>query len=328
MPSATRFNVRIQDMDDYADEQTWEGRHTFNDPVDIYSNLDVKGSIDIYSSTGLYILGLFSSADKAVISSVDDGGGSPIGHDLLVEARYMRFWVENESGTLGREVARFEHAGLMFLGDNAYISIDEIRARDGDGLKLYDDGGNGIFVKDGGYAGFGTADPQELLHISAADNAAIRIESTDISLTTDQVIGGIDWYTNDDSVGGTGLSGRIRNLAEDTFGIVTALVFETRDDGGSLLSEKVRITSDGRVGIDITIPTAKLHVDQLSTTAAIPVLYLDQADVSEELIEFNTTIGVGNAIEAKGTKSLTTTHFLKVTLPGSLTCYIPCGTIA
>jgi len=51
-------------------------------------------------------------------------------------------------------------------------------------------------------------------------------------------------------------------------------------------------------------------------------------DVSEEMIEFNTTIGTGNAIEAVGAKTLTTTHFIKVTLPGGLTRYIPCGTIA
>jgi hypothetical protein len=83
-----------------------------------------------------------------------------------------------------------------------------------------------------------------------------------------------------------------------------------------------------RIGINSATPTALLHIDQLSTTAAIPVLYLDQADVSEEMIEFNTTIGVGNAIEAVGAKALTTTHFIKVTLPGSLTRYIPVGTIA
>ena len=71
-----------------------------------------------------------------------------------------------------------------------------------------------------------------------------------------------------------------------------------------------------------------LVVDQPSTTAAVPVLTLDQADVSEEMIEFVSTIGVGNAIEAVGAKTLTTTHFIKVTLPGGLTRYIPAGTIA
>jgi hypothetical protein len=83
-----------------------------------------------------------------------------------------------------------------------------------------------------------------------------------------------------------------------------------------------------RIGINSATPAALLHIDQLSTTAAIPVLYLDQADVSEEMIEFNTTIGTGNAIEAVGAKTLTTTHFIKVTIPGGLTRYIPIGTIA
>jgi hypothetical protein len=93
-------------------------------------------------------------------------------------------------------------------------------------------------------------------------------------------------------------------------------------------AETVRFVGTGEVGIGIAAPAAQLHVDQSSTSAAIPVLYLDQADVSEEMIEFNTTIGVGNAIEAVGAKTLTTTHFIKVTLPGSLTRYIPAGTIA
>jgi len=73
---------------------------------------------------------------------------------------------------------------------------------------------------------------------------------------------------------------------------------------------------------------AKLHVDQESSTGATPVLYLDQGDVSEEMIEFSCTIGTGNAIEAVGAKALTTTHFIKVTITGVGTRYIPAGTIA
>ncbi len=65
-----------------------------------------------------------------------------------------------------------------------------------------------------------------------------------------------------------------------------------------------------------------------SSTSALPVLTLNQVDVSEEMIEFVSTIGTGNAIEAVGAKSLTTTHFIKVTIPGGLTRYFPIGTIA
>lgn len=74
--------------------------------------------------------------------------------------------------------------------------------------------------------------------------------------------------------------------------------------------------------------SATLTVDQASTTAAIPVLVLDQADLDQPMIEFITTIGVGNAVEAIGAKTLTTTHFIMIELPGGLIRYIPAGTIA
>ena len=104
--------------------------------------------------------------------------------------------------------------------------------------------------------------------------------------------------------------------------------FFTKHAGGAITA-RLRINSDGNVGVGNSIsPTAGKLVVQTGTTDAIPTLYLNQQDVSEEMIEFNTTIGVGNAIEAVGAKSLTTTHFIKVTIPGGLTRYIPCGTIA
>lgn len=40
--------------------------------------------------------------------------------------------------------------GNIIMGDGDYVSTDKIRARDGDGLLLEDDGGNGIEIVDGG----------------------------------------------------------------------------------------------------------------------------------------------------------------------------------
>ena len=111
------------------------------------------------------------------------------------------------------------------------------------------------------------------------------------------------------------------NTADNQMTIGNLLFSEGIDGTGTTLST-------GHLGVGVVSPLAKLHVDQYVIDAAVPVLYLDQADISEEMIEFNTTIGTGNAIEAIGAKILTTTHFIKVTIPGGLTRYIPIGTIA
>ena len=72
----------------------------------------------------------------------------------------------------------------------------------------------------------------------------------------------------------------------------------------------------------------ELAVDQSSATGATPVLFLDQGDDDETMIEFAGAIGTGNVIEAVGAKTLTVTHFIKVEITGVGIRYMPVGTIA
>ena len=85
----------------------------------------------------------------------------------------------------------------------------------------------------------------------------------------------------------------------------------------------------GNTGFNETNPVAKVDINQPSGTAAIPVLKLTQADVSEEMIEFDpTTIGIGDPIEAIGAKSFTQTHFMKVFVVGLGVKYMPIGDLS
>jgi len=88
---------------------------------------------------------------------------------------------------------------------------------------------------------------------------------------------------------------------------------------------RIVLSETTNVGSSVT-PLGKLHVDQGSGGGAIPVVHLNQADVSEEIWDITSTAGVGNAIEAVGTKSLVTTGFIKCTINGA-TVYLQFGTL-
>lgn len=72
----------------------------------------------------------------------------------------------------------------------------------------------------------------------------------------------------------------------------------------------------GNVGINVASALAKLDIDQSSTTAAIPVLKLDQADISEEFIRFVGTSADGvltqSIVEEGDQASQTIAGWLKV----------------
>jgi hypothetical protein len=159
-----------------------------------------------------------------------------------------------------------------------------------------------LLADDGGRVGIGTDTPLQQLQINDASTPVVRLSR--------------------------GAGGRRMDFA-----VGPANATLNSFDDGTAAYKQLSISADpvlfdvGNLGVG-ALANAKLHVDQASTTAAIPVLILDQADLSEEMIEFVTTVGTGNPIEAVGAKTLTTTHFIRVTIPGVGYRYIPAGTIA
>jgi hypothetical protein len=144
------------------------------------------------------------------------------------------------------------------------------------------------------------------------------------------LLGGLNFYGADGTDAALGAT--IRALVDGAPGandMPARLSFRTSADGSQTPTERMRINALGDVSIGIAASASgQLHVDQDSTTGAQPVLYLDQADVDQPFATLATTIGVGNAIEAVGVKTLTTTHFVMVNIDGVGNRYIPVGTIA
>jgi len=105
-------------------------------------------------------------------------------------------------------------------------------------------------------------------------------------------------------------------------------IFRQINDDGSAKREPLIITNSGWAVFGGGSASGQLTSNQNSASGGIPALYLSQADTSRELIEFNATIGTGNAIEAVGAKTLTVTHFIRVNIGTVGFRYLPVGTIA
>lgn len=167
--------------------------------------------------------------------------------------------------------------------------------------------------------------------------ATLRLRNTDSTLVGQQVIGEIDFYGSDASASATrtGIYANIGTLAvRSTLASATDLngaaneggdlVFSTATDTvGStalVLTEAMRLTQRGRLGINNNDPTYRVDVvgtgqiTQSSTTAAHPALYLSQSDVSEGFVDYVGT----SAASAAGPISTWTV----ATLAGYVRCEI------
>ena len=181
--------------------------------------------------------------------------------------------------TNGAEALRINADGDIQVADGNRMEIDEIRARDAAGLKLFDDAGAGIFIQDGGSVGIGTSSPQELLHISKSNSGGnfvgqiIQNTANPASLGTSTELRlrlGNDAPTHKYA--------GIRAIGTANYNNKIDLAFFTANGDNSFPfsnEERVRITGDGKVGIGTTSPGALLQVSAGTTETAGNITRLD-----------------------------------------------------
>ena len=145
-------------------------------------------------------------------------------------------------------------------------------------------------IRGDGNVGIGQSIPKTVLNASASTGAILTLESSDTTLTTNDVIGGINFYANDSSTNGTGAKVNIKAIATSTAGTVTALTFGTSDSASATAVEAMRIDASGNVGIGTTSVSDKLQIlgGGSSNTTGIT------------LTNNNGTDNIGNSITFRG----------------------------
>jgi len=214
-------------------------------------------------------------------------------HDLLAAYIQRLMSEHNADGSH----ADMTVTGNIVQSDGKHIATDEIRARGADGLKLYDDGGNGIFVKDGGEVGIG-AEPLGKLHVKgpASSEPILYLEST--------ASGGDGYFEkvlfstrNVDNTGalwnvwGAHFDGSTNAWVRDydalplvAYGCTTTGDFfvktdPTTDGSGPNWQTRFYVKENGNVGIGTTNPGCKLHIDT-ETTTATDIVFQVESDVT------------------------------------------------
>ena len=117
-----------------------------------------------------------------------------------------------------------------------------------------------------GQVGIGTNNPEELLHVKAADTVkgVIKVEGGKNTVSSvGEINSEIQFGSNDPSVGGDNIGGKISSVTENANGAWVGLGFYTYHQTVSDLAERMRITKEGNVGIGITNPTTKLVVNSV-----------------------------------------------------------------
>ena len=195
----------------------------------------------------------------------------------------------------------------IILSTTGFIAARKFRAKDSNGLRLEDDGGNlGAFVEDStANVGIGTASPNASLDVSGSaifnnggEDNDFRVESVDSQHMLFVDAGNNRVGINEASPakdlhiqrtsGETTLRLQSGGSYSDIIQNGVNLFIQNAAGGGNIIfyddaAERMRIDTDGNVGIGQNNPTAKLEVEN-SSTSGVAAFKVDNDDTDQVAI--------------------------------------------
>ena len=230
---------------------TFETAGTERARIDSSGNFGIKNS----NPTATLTVGTLSSGQTGNVVINNEGGNTATLEVLSRTNRSVLKIADND--TIGYMSAE---NGILSIGRSSGLSA------------------NNINIDSSHRVGIGVTSPDTLTHIAgAAGSAVLRLENTDSFLSDGEIVGKIEFETQDS--GGAGVNAYIQGVGVSNNG-ATRLDFGT---GGQNSPEtRMTINSNGNVGIGETSPQNPLHVRSDSASGENYAIQIDNN---------NTTVG-------------------------------------
>ena len=131
------------------------------------------------------------------------------------------------------------------------------------------DGGDIVLIPNAGNVGIGTTTPGADLDVRNNAGGTVRIGTDTDNIGQDTAFGTLEFYNGDTSNSGPGVTATIQAKTYNQYSTGGDITFSNKIYPSDTIAERMRIDSDGNVGIGITAPTSKLHINQNVTNPAL-----------------------------------------------------------
>ena len=220
--------------------------------VDIPGDLNVSGvstftgNINANSSIGI------GTTDPEALLHIFQNNAT-VGHDLRIEQK------GSGDSVLGFSITGTRAYSMGIDNDDA----DKFKFATGSDLTT----NTFVTITSDGLIGIGQPTPATTLEIKSNAHAqttatipTLRITNDDGSASLNDITGSVEFHTEDSS-DPNHISGFMRNISETNAGVNYSLVFGTKDSNiAGDATEKLRIQSNGLVGIGTVSPASMLHI--------------------------------------------------------------------